>query len=227
MLNFLGIGAQKCGTTWLYKMLQEHPDIIFPAGKEMYFWNAEDYQQRIEWYQDVFKNHDQVSGEITPGYALLSDNRIAKIAQLYPELRLIYIIRNPIDRAWSSALMALKRAEMHIDEASDQWFIDHFQSQGSLQRGDYGHCIKAWRAHYAKEQLLILNYKEIALQPRALLRRCCTHLNVSQLPFDHIAHSLLTKKIFAGTGEPIRPTLRPILEKIYPPKTHKFEDYLR
>jgi hypothetical protein len=54
----------------------------------------------------------------------------------FPDARLIYLIRNPIERAWSSALMALRGAEFAFDEASDAWFIDHFHSRGSLSRGN-------------------------------------------------------------------------------------------
>ena len=120
MLDFLGIGAQKAGTTWLYEQLRLHPDISFPAGKEVHFWDLQ-YERGIEWYRPLF-THDKCKclGEITPAYAMLSKVHIEEIRDINPSLKIIYILRNPIHRAWSSALMALKRAEMTIDEASDQ-----------------------------------------------------------------------------------------------------------
>jgi len=126
MLNFLGIGAQKCGTTWLYAMLSKHPDIAFPGGKEIHFWSEDDYQERLAWYQNLFSGDEQVKGEITPAYAFLDGGRIKEIYRLVPDLRLIYMIRNPVNRAWSNALMALPRVQMKLEEASDQWFIDPF-----------------------------------------------------------------------------------------------------
>jgi hypothetical protein len=67
---------------------------------------------------------------------MLDEATIREIAGLPPNLRVIYSLRNPIARAWSSALMSLERAEMTIDEASPLWFLDHFKSAGPRRRGD-------------------------------------------------------------------------------------------
>jgi len=102
----------------------------------------------VEWYKQLFANEACINGDITPclwNSAYRSDSRNL---DLMPHLRLIYLIRNPIERAWSSARMALGRAEMQQEEASDQWFIDHFKSKGSLARGDYETCIRQWRNVY-------------------------------------------------------------------------------
>ena len=128
MLDFLGIGAQKAATTWIYQQLSRHPQISFPAGKEVHFWD----QHRCNgagWWLGLFADdrQGQKQGEITPAYATLDPATIREIAALLPDLRVFYSLRNPIARAWSSALMALERAEMTIDEASHVWFIDHFK----------------------------------------------------------------------------------------------------
>src|SRR5665647_1032714 len=139
-LNFLGIGAQKCGTTWLYETLSRHPKIAFPGGKEVHYWDNPQARS-VSWYIDPFANDNLVNGDITPAYGILAPETIQQIHALLPELRLIYLVRDPIERAWSSAKMALGRAEMTLDEASDQWFMDHFSSMGSLARGNYETCI--------------------------------------------------------------------------------------
>ena len=132
MLNFIGIGAQKCGTTWLYDKLSQHPDVSFPAGKEVHFWDMQ-HSQGVQWYRALFDvADDRLHGDITPAYGILPQSLIAEVFCELPDVRLIYLIRNPIERAWSSAKMAVMRAEMRVDEASDQWFIDHFRSAGSL-----------------------------------------------------------------------------------------------
>ena len=136
MLNFLGIGAQKSATSWLYNTLLKHPNIAFPGGKEVHFWDSRS-GRNIESYKEIFSNNDYINGDITPAYGFLPIEVIQEIYDLMPHLCLIYLIRNPIERAWSSARMALGRAEMLHEEASDQWFIDHFKSKGSLARGDY------------------------------------------------------------------------------------------
>lgn len=216
MLNFLGIGAQKAGTTWLYEMLSRHPAIRFPGGKEVHFWDVY-YSRGIPWYQQLFQGDDRrlIKGDITPAYAILPVERIRLVHQTFPGIRLIYLIRNPVERAWSSALMALQRAEMELDEASDQWFIDHFQSLGSRSRGDYASCIRNWREIYPAEQLLIASHEELSLDPRRLLQRVCTHIGIDEHPVVKLPSHTLQQRSFSGPGHPLRPSLRPLLEEIY------------
>lgn len=214
MLNFLGIGAQKAGTTWLYENLARHPQIGFPAGKEVHFWNQPGECTLAE-YRNFFPDNGLCNGEITPAYAILDPDTITGIYAAFPRLRLIYLIRNPLQRAWSSALMALHRAEMTIDEASDQWFIDHFHSQGSLQRGDYAACITAWWRVFPEEQLLILRYEQLRTDPIGLLKRCCWHLGIDPAFYDTVPPDLLHKPVFAGSTPLIRPSLLPILQNLY------------
>ena len=101
MLNFLCIGAQKSGTSWLHKTLSEYPKIAFPAGKEVHFWDQH-RSREIEWCTQLFSNETCINGDITPAYAFLPIDVIQEIYKIVPNLRLIYLIRNPIDRAWSS-----------------------------------------------------------------------------------------------------------------------------
>src|SRR4029077_18655406 len=132
MIHLLGIGAQKAGTTWIYERMSLHPQIRFPAGKEIHFWDC--YRSNgVDWWTGLFAEDDQrrKQGEITPAYSTLDEATIREIATFLPNLRVFYSLRNPIARAWSSALMALERAEMTIDEASHLWFLDHFKSAGA------------------------------------------------------------------------------------------------
>jgi hypothetical protein len=227
MLHFLGIGAQKSGTTWLYELLGACPSIAFPSGKEVHYWDAP-CGRSPEWYQRLFQvTGDHCEGEITPAYAFLPLETIQTISGYFPYLRLIYLIRNPIDRAWSSAQMALARAEMLPHEASDQWFIDHFRSSGSRARGDYESCIRNWRSAFGSEPLLIERYDSIKLEPRALLSRVLTHIGVSPEPWvTSLSQEQLARAVFSGGGESLRPTLRPILEDIYFPQIERLGQYL-
>ena len=224
MLNFLGIGAQKCGTTWLFHTLSAHPDICFPAGKEVHYWDRPD-KKSVDWYADLFSDNNLCNGEITPAYSLLPTETIHRIHSRWPNLRLIYLIRNPIDRAWSAARMALKRADMSHEEASDAWFIDHFCSQGSLLRGDYEACIRNWLSIYPKEQLLVLSLETIAANPVAMANRCMKHIGASPI-FTSSDRENLSIKIFQGDRMPLRPSLAPVLDKIYKEKIKRMSEYL-
>lgn len=224
MLNFLGIGAQKCGTSWLYKTLSSHPKIVFPGGKEVHFWDQKN-GRGVEWYLQIFANEAFINGDITPAYGILPIEVIQEIYDIMPNLRLFYLIRNPIERAWSSARMALERAEMLHEEASDQWFIDHFNSQGSLARGDYEACIRQWLSVFLGNQLLIIKYEDISHNPVDVLNRCLNHLGLDSF-FNTTSDSELRLKVFKGDSVPLRPSLMPILSTLYFDRIESLERYL-
>ena len=229
MLRFLGIGAQKAGTTWLFSMLSRHPELSFPAGKEVHFWDQQ-YDRGIDWYRGLFRSDEPcLEGEITPAYAILAPERIRECHAHFPHIRLVYLIRNPIERAWSSALMALTRAEMTLPEASDRWFIDHFSSAGSRARGDYAACIAAWTGVYTKEQLLIRPFEMLRDQPRDLLADVCAHIGVVQDPLSSLDDDLLRRNVSPVQGvesASIRPSLLPYLRRLYGPGIAALSDLL-
>ncbi len=226
MLDFLGIGAQKAGTTWLYEMLRLHPDISFPAGKEIHFWDQR-YARGIDWYRALFEGPEQEGkhcGEITPAYAILGPEFIKECYANFPDVKLIFIIRNPVERAWSSAKMALKRAEMEIHEASEQWFIDHFLSQGSMMRGDYERCLTTWLSFYPENQLLVCFYDDLQTNPTALLRRCFEHIGVDARDYNWAED--LKNKIFSTAVYSLPDRLRGALHKVYSTKIDRLEFFL-
>lgn len=226
MLNFLGIGAQKAATTWFYENLSRHPDVSFPAGKEVHFWDQL-YDRGVSWYLSLFESSDNtVKGDITPAYALLPEELIKEIYSINSQLRVIYVIRNPVERAWSAALMALQRAEMKFDEASDKWFLDHFMSEGSRARGDYETCLRKWRAVFSPGQILIERYENVQEYPKEVLKRCCDHIGVDNRFYDTLDEVVLKVPIFKGMGQSIRPILRDTLREMYAQKTESLAHYL-
>ena len=226
VLNFIGIGAQKAGTTWMYHHLSKMPNIVFPAGKEVHFWDIH-YGQGVEWYRSQFESIplDTIAGDITPAYAILPIERIKEVYSAFPELRIVYLLRNPIERAWSSALMALMRAEMTIDEASDQWFIDHFNSKGSKLRGDYQQCLENWLSVYRENNMLILLYDDIVQEPSYIMQKILSHIG-RDCDENAINHQALNKKIFSGSGHEIRSSLSEYLQGLYATKVIELKQFL-
>jgi len=73
--NYLVIGAQRCGTTWLAETLGQHPDIYVPRPKEIHFFNhSENYAKGIDWYRSRFPGYEgqRAVGEFTPNYFWVS-----------------------------------------------------------------------------------------------------------------------------------------------------------
>ncbi|MHA7835483.1 MAG: sulfotransferase domain-containing protein [Algiphilus sp.] len=224
MLHFLGIGAQKSGTTWLYQCLAKHPEIGFPRGKEMHFWDRWQPGGPTVPYFECFKDAALREGEITPAYAILPTEVIAELARGAPYLRLVYLMRNPIDRAWSSALMALGRAEMAYGEASSQWFKDHFLSKGSLSRGDYASCLENWWSVFPRDSILVRTYEEVTEDPSGLLRAVCEHLKISAPTVE--MKEAGRDRVFAGSGHVLPGELRHFLVDLYAPQVRRLETLL-
>jgi hypothetical protein len=227
MLDFLGIGAQKAGTTWLHEQLSRHPQLVFPLGKEAHFWDRPHDAAAIAGYLNRFAGIDAVAGEMTPSYAALPLATVREIHACNPRLRAIYLIRNPMDRAWSSALMALQRAQMTLDEASDAWLSDHFHSAASRKRGDYQTCLQTWRAVFPDEQLLVLRFEHLTTEPEVLINRCFQHLGVAPLDPEQLRQQGSRERIFTGPGYPLRPSLKPVLQNLYHDPIERLARYLK
>lgn len=226
MLYFLGIGAQKAGTSWLHAMLSQHPRLVLAQAKELHYWDKQFPAAPVQDYLNFFQHPTAYEGEITPAYATLPSSTIQVMQQHLPELKLIYILRNPIYRAWSAACMFLVKAQMELDEASDQWFLDHFNSKGSRLRGDYESSIRTWLAIYPRENLLLLDYQLIQTQPQMILHACCEHLTIPDFSESQLSTMLLATKVFAGKGYELRPALKQALIDLYTPQIHSLSNYL-
>lgn len=222
--DFICIGAQKAGTTWLHSILEKNPLISFPGPKEVHFWDLF-YEKGIEWYKDLYSSQSRniLQGDITPSYSIINKQKIKECHKLNPHVRIIYILRNPIDRAWSAAMMNVRKiakentfegqslSSLHF---SDQFFIFHAMLQSSLRRGDYATCISNWLLFFDREQILILDYEDIAKEPRKVIEKVQKHIGLSADTL-YLSNETLNKKIFSNTSEGMRNTFKISMSKEY------------
>lgn len=118
--TFLIIGAQKSATRWLRRHLGEHPE-VFTADKELRFFNGGRFHQGLDWYRTNFEewNGESVIGEATPSYMMWRESpaRIAaRIDESLPDVRLIALLRNPVDRTYSAFLHHMRAGRISPDE---------------------------------------------------------------------------------------------------------------
>jgi SAM-dependent methyltransferase len=224
-VDFLGIGAQKGGTTWLFRQLLRHPQVAFPRGKEMHYWDRHPSPQADEWVRLLQPSSRRTpdgrpvrTGEITPAYAILPDEPIRAIHDRCPDLRLFMSLRNPIARSWSMALMDLTRLGMRLEETGEEWFLEKFRSEGSRRRGDYAGCLERWSSVFPRERLLVLFLDDIARRPAEVLAALAAHLDIDPADFAAVpADSLNQVAVPAISREaavaPLPPSLfGPLLE---------------
>ena len=177
--NFLVIGAEKSGTTYLKHNLLAHPDIFVPSQKELHFFNKdENFQQGIEWYRQFFSSvaGEKAIGEITPGY-LPSQAAPDRIRQVLPDVKLIAVLRNPIDRAYSAYWMNISKANVIGEFNTVIKKYPHL-----LENGKYGSQLLRFAKHFEQDEILIIRYSEIQ-EPQSLFPKVFSFLGVDKVFF--------------------------------------------
>lgn len=215
MIDFLGIGAQKAATTWLYEHLSAHPSIHFPAGKEAHFWDMRAQQGGAAWLSKFPDDEKRRQGEITPAYAILPRSTIEEMRRWAPGLKLFFCLRDPRDRAWSQALMRAANHKLGIDSLPDDWFIEYFTSPESRERGTYTACLDNWLSVYSAQQLCVLLFDDVVARPQEVLARLALHLDVDPAYYAEISPTLLGRPVHAGPRRPARPRLDDFLRDLY------------
>jgi hypothetical protein len=214
--DFLGIGVQKAGTTWLWANLRCHPELFLPPKKELHFFNFHFYNSLAGYASQFEKGKGKVRGEITPAYAILSKQKIAFIKKVMPSTKLILILRNPIDRAWSRARMVLKGAnakEIDLTRFSEKEIRRSLAHRSSRARGDYLSTIDNWLEYFPEKNLYICFYDDLSLRPKKFLMGIFNFLGVrSDVDWNGFPHA---KTLGRGAKATIPDKYRQILEEMY------------
>lgn len=133
-----------------------------------------------DWYRRVFRPEPgQIAGEITPAYSTLKPKVVEEIHGINPDLRVIYLMRDPIERSWSSALMSLaKRRGRPVESITDEDLMRHFERAGHTRRSDYLRALENWEGVFGRDQVFVGFLDEIQDDPRGLLVRAYRFLGV-------------------------------------------------
>lgn len=174
-LNFAVLGAAKAGTSWVHSCLEEHPDIFVPREKELHFFGyPENYQKGVEWYESFFQQRPSASavGEVCPSY-LTEDNVARRIFEYSPDVKLIAILRNPIDRAYSHYCMDLRSGLLSED-------IDRELTTENkrIRQGLYYYHLDKFLKVFPPEQIKVLLYEDLQQNPKSFLKEIYSFIGV-------------------------------------------------
>lgn len=170
--NFLCIGAQKSGTTIIHNILKQHPDIFLPEIKEAHFFNnSKRYNKGIEWWLEIFLINykgEPIIGDMTPDYLYCEDAPQRIKILLGDEPKILIILRNPVDRAYSHYYMSVSKGiESFIFQDAIKNEQDRIQQNefcrlhySYISRGLYFEQVKRYLNTFNNKNTLILNFEE-------------------------------------------------------------------
>lgn len=185
LVSFCVIGAGKAGTTWLYEVLTAHPGVVTSRAKEtMYF--DEHYHRGVDWYHSLFPAapEAQVIGEVSNSYLAAAPFVAPRIAAYNPEMRLVAMLRDPVDRAFSNYLFFVRNGQVKgsFEEALDQ-------RPDILDHGFYGRNLRRVLDEFAPTALHIESFDDLQVQPTAVAERVLAHLGAPDLPIPAVAET--------------------------------------
>lgn len=183
--NFIVIGAMKAGTTSLYHYLRQHPQVFMAPEKEPHFFTEEhNWHRGRAWYEALFEGADAALavGEASTGYSKFPIylDVPARMAKILPEARLIYLMRDPIDRIQSHYLHRTAiREDHHLLQPEDRSFRRAVTSDPSyVSFSMYATQIEQYLAFFPREQMLLLTAEELRHARRPTLRTVFRFLGI-------------------------------------------------
>ena len=201
ILDFIGIGAMKSGTTSLFEYLRTHPEIYIPAEKETPYRgpgrkDSEDWKRYIDTYFGGAET-EKKWGTIAPQY--MERPRLAEtLRQLLPDVRLVAILRNPIDRAYSSYRVNVGNRRESRDfqeivpellsaEALEQARGKPTPFNSYVMKGEYGRILAVYYELFAREQIAVYFFEELKRNPEDVMRSIFQFLGVDS---EFVPHNL-------------------------------------
>lgn len=255
--DFVGIGSEKCGTTWLWNYFRHHPDVGVPAVKELRFFSQQYFgsparktltelldktemrPRKREWldqlncelriiyggldgYLAIFGAMKEAAvGEITPSYCALPLEGIRQMRELNPAMKLIFLLRDPVDRAISGARMKVVERGLELSDATVASFaMDPFQ----IRLSRYADALARFEAVFPANQIYIGFFEDIAIRPEELLRDLCGFIGVEPKIQGMPVADIVNPGVSYEPSVELRGEIRSLLELEYDLLAKRFPD---
>ena len=244
--NLFIVGAPKAGTHSLYEYLNQHPSIIRGVGKEIHYFDK-NFSRGIKWYKSFFPTKRKKSkleekrkgkcltGESTPRY-LFHHHAPKRVLDLLPNVKLIVILRNPIDRAYARYLQqvsvgledlsfedAIKEEKNKITDDmekmknNENFYSVNFYQKSYATMGIYVNQLERWFKYFPREQFLILKSEDLKLNPSKVYNQTIKFLGLPKHELNSFKSYRMRK--YSPLNETIRKQLsdyfKPYNEQLY------------
>ena len=230
--DFIIIGAMKAATSAIYEYLMQHPGVAHRLPKELHFFTL-NYEKGLDWYLSQFESGEESSrgrdlliGEASPSY-LTSKEAPKLIYRFFPDVKIIISLRNPTDRAISHYYHQLNRVKdetRSIESAFSPQEIAKVgikpfsQTNSYIQLSRYAHQVENWLDVFDKEQILILNYHDLAINSGDFMQQIFAFLNLEPYPISNF------EKIYSNQYPTVPLEIKARLAKYFEPSDRELED---
>lgn len=245
--NFIIIGAQKAGTTSLYNYLISHPSIIAAFKKEIQFFDL-NYNKGSLWYRSYFptkiykyfitrfSTRNFITGEASP-YYVLYPHSARRIYNMVPNVKIILLLRNPINRSFSQFFHtlnggleklpfseAIRKENERIGGEFEKLCLDEnyrsptFPAFAYLTRSIYINQIKKWFEYFPKDQILILKSEDLFENPEKILKDVFEFLNLpnwSKIKYRKYHSETKENKLDGETRQYLKHFFEPYNKQLY------------
>ncbi len=267
--DFIGIGAQKAGTTWLHRNLQAHPEVWMPPIKELHYFDEkaelEDgfvsrlrgdrpadtrwrrqirgrFRRPLErlssrelawdlryffgrpndgWYASLFEpGRGKVTGEVTPDYAILGKEGVARVHGLMPDAKIVFMMRNPVERPWSVMNMGLRIRGKSSEDVPIKNFRRQVKNRRVRRMTDYLQTLETWGAFYSEDQIFVGFLEDIHFFPEETLRGLYRFLEID----PSVASGVIRERVHTGSVTTMPSWLAVHLARTYREDTKHLEE---
>lgn len=230
--DWLVVAPPKTGTSWVYANLRMHPDAFAADLKELkYFSNRFELEDLRNYVAHFRSGVGKVKGEASPSYSLLPCRTIRLIRKLIPDVKLIYLMREPIGRAWSHARHNFREKEAtfkgfagRLEDVSDDKWIECVRDDWNRLSGDYLGQLQRWLSVFPRRQVYLGFFEDIARNPRGLLREVLQFLGLDPAFAD--SEGVVLERVNAGLLGDLSPRVESQLAAIWAERTRELAEFL-
>ena len=249
--DFLIIGGQKCGTFSLFKYLTSHPNVFSPSIRDIYFFDVNsNYYKGKNFYRKFFptifqktyciklKKTKFFTGEATPTY-IFHPHAPKRIFETIPSVKLIALLRNPIDRAYSHYQMSYRRGreKQNFESAikfekenfkeefqkmldNEDYYNFEFRNRAYLERSIYVDQLKLWYEIFPKEQILVLKAEDLFQKSQEIYNKTLSFFDLPSYKLTEF------KKFNASDYKGLDNKLRNELSEFFKPHNERLYKFL-
>lgn len=220
--TFLICGAPKAGTTSLYRYVEQHTDVCMSAEKETGFF-LENYHRGIDWLSDTHYRHydgETAIGEATTGM-MRDRNAPARIAKHLPDAKLLFVLRNPIDRIYSHFDFHRSAGVVSPDASFSNLIRDSTSEWRNVQidLGMYHDHLTRYQRHVDRSQMQVHRFEELTTDPEAVMRDTYAFIGVDP------AFSPDTSRRYNKSQQPRNATVYRLLRRAWEPVKKQLDVY--